>query len=74
MSVESSVHCYCRTGYGVLVEVGNPPGAPGASPCLVDRARGLKPLGGMRGSFMLGARRVLGRLTEWLATVRKGTA
>ena len=74
MSVESSVHCYCRTGYGVLVEVGNHPGAPGTPPSLVDRAWALKPLGGMRGSFMLGAQRVLGRLVEWLATVRKAAA
>lgn len=74
MSIESSVHCYCRTGYGVLVEVGNHSGAPGASPCLVDRARALKPLGAMRGSFILGAHRVLGRLAEWLATVRKAAA
>ena len=68
MSVESSVHCCCRTGYGVLVEVGNPPGAAGASPCV------RKPLGGMCGAFMLGAHRVLGRLAEWLATVRKAAA
>ena len=74
MSVESSVHCCCRTGYGVMVEVGNPPGAPGSPPCRLDRARALKPLGRMRGAFMLGAHRVLGRLAEWLAAVRKAAA
>ena len=74
MSVESSVHCCCRTGYGVLVEVGNPPGAPGAAPCQVDRTRALKRLGRMRGAFMLGAHPVFGRLAEWLATVRKAVA
>jgi len=68
MSVESTVHCYCRTGYGVLVEVGNPPGAPGVPPCV------LKPLGGLRGGFTAGAQRVLGMLAHRLATVRKGAA
>jgi len=74
MSVVSSDCCYCRTGYGVLVEVGDIPGAPGVPPRLVNRAWALKCLGGMRGHFMVGAYRVLGTLAKWLATVRKVTA
>ena len=74
MSVVSSDCCYCRTGYGVLVEVGDIPGAPGVPPRLVNRTWALKRLGGMRGLLMAGAHRVPGAPAKWLATVRKVTA
>ena len=74
MSVVSSDCCYCRTGCGVLPEVGDSPGAPGVPPRPVNHTWALARPGRLRGAFVVGAHRVRGTCAKWLATVSKVTA